>query len=75
MNESRMNYIGGIRADLRLVDQKIEKMMNEEEEYHDNITEAPSDLEATERSEEAIACLTEALDSVTEAISALMEIQ
>ena len=75
MNDERLNDIRVVRGDLSVLDQTIKRIMNEEEEYHDNIPKNPLEYEAIERSEEAIAFLVEAFDSVQDAISALMEIQ
>jgi len=75
MNDDRMNDIRCVRDDLRRVDQKIEKLMNEEEEYHYNTCEALTGLDEYERSEQVIACLDSALDLVRDAIEALNELE
>ena len=73
MNKNRRKQIDGVIADLQEIQGTVESIMNDEEEYRDNIPENLQGSERYERAEEACNYLQEAYDGIDDVIILLEE--
>jgi len=74
MNKARRQQLRKWLEDLEAIRSELETIMNDEQEYHDNI---PENLQSSERacdSEEAIDQMNEAISSIEDAMSIVEEI-
>ena len=73
MNKDRRKQIDDVIADLQEIQGTVESIMNNEEEYRDNIPENLQGSERYERAEEACDYLQEAYDGIDDVINSLEE--
>lgn len=73
-NNGRRNRIAEIRIKIEALQEELDDIAREEEDYRDNMPESLQSGERYERSEEASSALESAHDSLEEAIDSLNEI-
>lgn len=75
MNIDRRERIAEIRMKIEALQEELDDIAREEEDYRDNMPESLQSGERYERSEEASGSLESAHDSLEEAVSHLNEIE
>lgn len=73
MNKQRRKEIEDLHDDLQNLQERLETIMEEEEEYKDNLPE--NMLNRIEQSENAICSMVEATECIAEALDYLEEIE
>ena len=74
MNNQRRKELKSLQKQLELVKEMLERVRDDEEEYHDNIPDNLQDSERAMMSEEAIDTLTEIAEDLENSISELESI-
>lgn len=75
MNNDRRAALSKLADDLRDIESKIEELMNEEQDYLDNMPENMQDGEKAQKAQAAVDAMESALGEVQCAISSLDEAQ
>ena len=73
MNNTRRKNIAIAIEELEGIKEKIETLLEEEQEYFDNMPENLQQSEKAEKAENAISSLENAMDSIDESVSSLEE--
>ena len=73
MNKQKRTELQSIIEELRASQNRIEIVMDDEQECFDNLTEGLQQTERGQRMEETVDILSSAIDSIEEAINALEE--
>ncbi len=74
MNKQRRKEIVNVVSSISIIKERLESILNDEQDSYDNIPENLLDSERANQSEEAIEILEEAIDSIDEVIDTLSEI-
>ena len=74
MNKQRRERIRRLVSSMRILENEIEDILNEEQDYYDNIPENLLSSDRAVDSEEAIDNLDDALDYITQLIDAIESI-
>lgn len=75
MNKERRKALAQVADELRNLESKIEELMNEEQDYYDNMPEGLQGSEKGEKSQAAIDAMESALSTVGEALCSIEEAQ